>query len=62
VVTLNAQVAVPRDAAFTQHYWLREEGAAGIFRVDDPQLIGRAENAAAFSDEYAFEVAGRTSR
>jgi hypothetical protein len=28
VVTLNAQPAVPRDAAFTQHYWLREEGAA----------------------------------
>lgn len=59
-VTLSAQLAVPRDTAFTQPYWLREEGAAGIFRVDDPQLIGSAENVASFADEYVFEVSGRT--
>jgi LmbE family N-acetylglucosaminyl deacetylase len=28
----------------TQPYWLREEPTVGMFRVDDPKLIGRPEN------------------
>ena len=44
----------------TQPYWLREEGTAGMFRVDDPSLIGRPENPPAFPIEQVFEVGGQT--
>ena len=40
----------------SQPYWLREEGTAGMFRGDDPSLIGRPENPAAFPVEQIFEV------
>jgi LmbE family N-acetylglucosaminyl deacetylase len=44
----------------TQPYWLREAGTAGMFHVDDPSLIGRPENPAAFPVEYVFEIGGQT--
>jgi hypothetical protein len=53
-------VLVPGDAPLTQPYWLRQEGRSGIARVDDPKLIGRAENAPTFPVEYEFEVEGQT--
>src|SRR4029077_938911 len=37
-----------------------EEGTAGMFRVDDPSLIGRPENPPAFSIEQVFEISGQT--
>lgn len=51
---------LPDDTPLTQPYWLRAEGATGTFRVDDPTLIGRAENPPAFPVEFLFEVAGQT--
>jgi LmbE family N-acetylglucosaminyl deacetylase len=56
--TVSHQGTVPRDLPLTQPYWLREEGQSGLARVDDPRLIGQAENAPAFPVEYEFEVAG----
>jgi LmbE family N-acetylglucosaminyl deacetylase len=50
----------PKNFPPTQPYWLREEGSSGIFRVDDPKLIGTPENAPAFPIEYVFEVSGQT--
>jgi hypothetical protein len=46
-----AQV-LPADTPPSQPYWLRAEGTVGLFRVDDPALIGRAENPPAFPLEY----------
>ncbi len=54
----NVSEVVPVDTPLTQPYWLREEGAAGIFRVDDPTMIGRAENPPSFPIEFVFEVHG----
>jgi LmbE family N-acetylglucosaminyl deacetylase len=54
-VTVN----VPADAPLTHPYWLRAEGSSGVSRVDDPQLIGEAENAPTFPVEYHFEVSGQ---
>ena len=42
----------------SQPYWLREEGTPGMFRVDDPTLIGRPENPPVFPVEQVFEVGG----
>jgi LmbE family N-acetylglucosaminyl deacetylase len=51
---------MPANTPPTQPYWLREEGASGIFRVDDPKLIGRPENPPALPVEFVFEVGGQT--
>ncbi len=68
VLELRANQPVVRDATQTlpattppsQPYWLRKEGTAGLFHVDDPSLISRPENPPAFPIEYVFEVGGQT--
>jgi LmbE family N-acetylglucosaminyl deacetylase len=55
-----ASFSIPANASPTQPYWLREEGASGIFRVDDKKLIGRPENPPAFPVNYVFLVGGQT--
>jgi len=52
--------AIPESTPLTQPYWLRDEGTVGMFRVDDPSLIGRPENPPAFPVEFVFEVADQT--
>jgi LmbE family N-acetylglucosaminyl deacetylase len=58
--SLNSTQNLPFDTPLTQPYWLREEGTAGLFRVDDPSLIGRPENAPVFPIEQVFEICGQT--
>jgi len=51
---------LPATTPPSQPYWLRTAGTVGVFHVDDPSLIGRPENPAAFPIEYVFEVGGQT--
>jgi LmbE family N-acetylglucosaminyl deacetylase len=51
---------LPANTPLSQPYWLREEGTPGMFRVDDPSLIGTPENAPVFPVEQIFEVGGQT--
>jgi LmbE family N-acetylglucosaminyl deacetylase len=51
---------IPLNMPPTQPYWLREQPASGIFRVDDQKLIGRPENPPTFPVEFVFEVGGQT--
>jgi LmbE family N-acetylglucosaminyl deacetylase len=51
---------LPAGTPPSQPYWLRREGTAGLFRVDDPALIGLPENPPAFPIEYVFKVGGQT--
>jgi LmbE family N-acetylglucosaminyl deacetylase len=51
---------LPADAPLSQPYWLRAEGTVGMFRVDDPALIGRPENPPAFPVEDEFDIGGQT--
>ena len=51
---------LPANTPLSQPYWLREEGTPGMFRVDNPLLIGRPENPPAFPIEQVFEVGGQT--
>ncbi len=51
---------LPIETPFTQPYWLRADGAAGISRVDDPALIGRPENPPAIPLEHVFAVDNQT--
>ncbi len=50
---------IPATMPPTQPYWLREEGASGIFHVDDKRLIGRPENPPTFPVEFVFDVSGQ---
>ena len=50
---------LPLNTPLTQPYWLRREGTAGMFRVDDSSLIGLPENPPAFAITYAFDVGGQ---
>jgi len=51
---------LPANTPLSQPYWLREEGTIGMFRVDDPSLIGRPENPPSFPVEFVFEIDGQT--
>ncbi|MSU46527.1 MAG: PIG-L family deacetylase [Lacunisphaera sp.] len=51
---------LPLGTPVTQPYWLRADGAAGISRVDDPALIGRAETPPSIPLEHVFMVNAQT--
>ena len=51
---------LPATTPPSQPYWLRKEGTAGLFQVDDPSLIGLPENPPVFPVEYVFEVGRQT--
>jgi hypothetical protein len=55
---LQTEVRVPADQPLTHPYWLREEGAAGLFAVADRSLIGRAEDPPAFSWTFGLDIGG----
>ena len=59
-VVREASQVVPATTPPSQPYWLRSEGTAGLFDVDDPSLIGRAENPPTLPLEYVFDVDGQT--
>jgi LmbE family N-acetylglucosaminyl deacetylase len=67
-VALNRDQASIREATRSlsegtlpsQPYWLRETGTPGMFRVDDPSLIGRPENPPPFPVEDVFVVGAQT--
>jgi hypothetical protein len=51
---------LPAGTPLSQPYWLRAEPSAGVFRVDEADLIGRPENPPVFPIEQIFEVGGQT--
>ncbi len=55
----NSVETLPLTTPLTQPFWLRAEGTPGMFRIDDPHLIGNAENSPSFPIEDVFEVAGQ---
>jgi hypothetical protein len=57
--TVEAVLHAPADGVLTQPYWLREEGASGIFKVAHSGLIGLPENPPAFPIDYVFDVNGQ---
>jgi LmbE family N-acetylglucosaminyl deacetylase len=58
--TRESSHVLPLQTPISQPYWLREEGTPGLFRVDDPKLIGRPEAPPAFPVDFVFAVGGQT--
>jgi LmbE family N-acetylglucosaminyl deacetylase len=50
---------LPTNTPLSQPYWMREDETPGMFRVDDPSLIGRPENPPVFPIQQVFEVGGQ---
>ena len=59
-VNRDSTETLPADTPLSQPYWLREDPSVGMFRVADPNLIGRPENPPVFPIEQVFEVSGQT--
>jgi hypothetical protein len=58
--TRSATRTLPADTPLSGPYWLREEGTPGMFRVDDPSLIGLPESPPPMPVEDVFTVGGQT--
>jgi LmbE family N-acetylglucosaminyl deacetylase len=56
----NDTIMIPIDMAYSQPYWLDEEGSLGMYRVDDQVMIGLAENPAALSATFNLEIDGQS--
>ena len=59
-ITRETDATLPADTPLTQPYWLREEGTRGMYRVDDPRLIGQPESPPLFALTQSFRVGGET--
>jgi LmbE family N-acetylglucosaminyl deacetylase len=55
-VAKDLSPALPKDAPYTQPYWLRKPPAVGTFSVDDQKLIGLAENPPPFPIDVTLRV------
>ncbi|WP_297763238.1 PIG-L family deacetylase [uncultured Muriicola sp.] len=54
--TFTLQLNIPSAKGFTSPYWLAEKGSLGMYRVDDPNLIGRPETPPAFMAVFLLEI------
>jgi len=52
----SIEVELPADLRDSQPYWLRQKGTLGVFRVEDPALIGLPENPPALAVVFTLEV------
>ncbi len=54
------EYSIPKTAAVTQPYWLRQPSQVGLYTVEDPNLIGRPESPPDLPLSYTFELDGQT--
>ncbi len=57
-ININKSFAVPVDAKISQPYWLEKPLQSGSFDVSDQQLIGKAQNDAAYTAAFTFNIEG----
>ncbi len=59
-ISRDANEVLPANTPLTQPYWLREDHGVGMFKVANPNLIGRPENPPVLPIQEVFEVGGQT--
>jgi len=57
-ISFNKVINVPATKAISQPYWLENPQTAGMFTVKEQQLIGKAENDAAFQFSFIINISG----
>lgn len=55
----NETIQIAADMPVSQPYWLAENASLGMYRVDNQQMIGLAENPAALTAVFDMEIAGK---
>lgn len=60
LTSLESTLKIPLDAPISQPYWLRAKGTDGMYRVDEPGLIGTPENPPVFPVQFVFKISGHT--
>lgn len=56
---MNDTLLINKNKDYSQPYWLDKEGSLGMYRVDDQQMIGLAENHASMSALFNLEINGQ---
>lgn len=56
---LTQNIQIPKDQKPTSPYWLDEKGSVGMYRVDNPKLIGLAENPNPFEASFHLKIEGK---
>ncbi|MFC4097834.1 PIG-L family deacetylase [Euzebyella saccharophila] len=56
--TYETSLILPENTAYTSPYWLKEKGSLGMYRVDDPLLIGLPETPAALQVQFEIDING----
>ncbi|WP_127846233.1 PIG-L family deacetylase [Psychroflexus aestuariivivens] len=52
-------IKIPKNSNYTTPYWLKSEGELGVYKVDNPSLIGLPETPEPLNFTYIFEIEGR---
>lgn len=52
-------VEIPEDATFTTCYWLQQDPDLGMYRVDNPALIGKPESDRYLKVQFDLEIDGK---
>ena len=55
-MTRDFSITLPADWPLSQPYWLSEEPTTGMYRVDNPKLIGQPESPPAFTIKNIFDI------
>ena len=55
---LVLDLKIPEDQPYTSPYWLAEKGSLGMYKVNDPQLIGSPETIRPFHASFELEFNG----
>jgi LmbE family N-acetylglucosaminyl deacetylase len=55
-ISRDASEVLPANTPLTQPYWLEEDHGVGMFKVGNPDLIGRPENPPVLPIQEVFEV------
>lgn len=55
----NDTIKISQNIPYSQPYWLSEEASLGMYRVDNQELIGLAENKGAIQAYFNLEIEGQ---
>lgn len=58
----NDTIRISENIPYSQPYWLEEEASLGMYRVDNQEMIGLAENKAALQAYFNLEIEGQPYR
>lgn len=59
---LTKTIALPSDLNYTSHYWLRNKGTLGMYKVDETSKIGLPETPHELKIDFYLNIEGKSIR